>query len=177
MVALQERTGPAGTDWALGIEAVCAAQVADDPQAEELYREAIVRLARSPCGLDLARAQLVYGEYLRRKKRRSEARDQLRTAFQALSTMGAVGFAARAARELRALGDRARPRHATETVDALTPQELQIARLAAAGKTSKEIAFELFVSPRTVDAHLRNTFSKLQIVSRRQLRGMALHEA
>ena len=121
----------------------------------------------------LERTRLLSGERLRRDGQRARAREELRAAYEALSAIGAEGFAARAARELRATGECARKR-TTETIDDLTPQELQIARMAATGASSKEIAAELFLSPRTIDAHLRSVFRKLAITSRRQLRTVAL---
>ena len=118
---------------------------------------------------ETARAHLVYGEWLRRESRRQEAREQLRAAHRMLSDMGAHAFAERAARELRATGEHA-PKQGTQPTDALTAHEAHIARLVATGATSREVAAELFLSPRTVEAHLRSIFQKLGITSRRQLR-------
>jgi DNA-binding CsgD family transcriptional regulator len=174
--ALRERTQPAGTDWALGVEASSAALLAEGPDADALHRAAIEHLERGDIGTELARAQLLYGEWLRREGRRLDARAQLRSAYGRLSAMGAEAFAERALRELRATDERAR-RRTPETADELTPQELHIARLVGAGATSKEVAAELFLSPRTIDAHLRSIFRKLDITSRRQLRGLALDES
>jgi DNA-binding NarL/FixJ family response regulator len=122
---------------------------------------------------DTARAHLVYGEWLRREGRRQDAREQLRTAHELLSEMGAEVFAERAARELRATGEHPRTR-GTRPTDALTSQEAHVARLVATGATSREVATELFLSPRTVEAHLRGIFRKLGITSRRQLRELRL---
>ena len=173
---LRERTQAAGTDWGLGVEASSAALLAEGADAEALHRTAIEHLEHGDVGTELARARLLYGEWLRREGRRLDARKQLRAAYERFSAMGAEGFAERALRELRATGERAR-RRSPETVDELTPQELHIARLVGAGATSKEVAAVLFLSPRTIDAHLRNIFRKLDITSRRQLRGLALHES
>jgi DNA-binding CsgD family transcriptional regulator len=168
---LRACTQAAGTDWALGVEASCAALLTDDADAR--FREALEHLERSGCRTDECRARLLYGEWLRREGRRLDARAQLRAAHEGFAAMGAEAFAERALQELRATGERARRRTA-DTVDELTPQELHIARLVGEGATSKEVAAELFVSPRTVDAHLRNIFRKLEITSRRQLRGKDL---
>jgi DNA-binding CsgD family transcriptional regulator len=170
-----QRTQAAGTDWALGVEASSAALLAQGADADGHHRAALEHLERGGCGSELGRAQLLYGEWLRREGRRQEARGQLRDAHERLAAMGAEGFAERALRELRATGEHAR-RRSPETADELTPQELHIAKLVGTGATSKEVAAELFVSPRTVDAHLRNIFRKLDITSRRQLRGMTLDE-
>ena len=171
---LLECTQAAGTDWALGVEASCSALLADGANADARYREALERLERSGCEIDECRARLLYGECLRREGQRLDARSHLRAAHEGFAAMGALAFAERALQELRATGERARRRTA-ETTDELTPQELHIARLVGEGATSKEVASELFVSPRTVDAHLRNIFRKLDITSRRQLRGIDLH--
>ena len=136
----------------------------DDPA----YREAIERLQNCRMNAFLARTHLVFGEWLRRESRGSEARDELRTAHALLSGMGAEPFAARAARELRATGERARKR-TSQPSDALTAQELTIARLVATGATSREVGEQLFLSPRTIEAHLRNIFRKLGIETRTEL--------
>jgi ATP/maltotriose-dependent transcriptional regulator MalT len=165
---LAETTSAAGTDWALGIEARSRALLSDGEAAEDLYREAIQRLARTSIRVQLARAHLLYGEWLRRERRRREARLQLRTALEMFTSMGTEGFADRSQRELLATGERARKR-SVETRDDLTPQEMQIARLARDGLTNAEIGARLFVSQSTVAYHLRNVFSKLNIASRHQL--------
>ncbi|MFD0900143.1 ATP-binding protein [Actinomadura sediminis] len=164
-----------GAPWALGLAARSRALVSDGPAAEELYREAIERLATGRTPPHLARAHLVYGEWLRREGRRQDAREQLRTAHALLSDLGADGFASRAAGELRATGEHPRRRSA-QPFDVLTAQELRIAGLVASGATSKEVAAQLFLSSRTIDAHLRNIYRKLGIDSRRRLREMRLPE-
>ena len=157
-----------GTDWALGVEARSRALVSEDDAADALYREAIGRLRRTRVRVELARSHLVYGEWLRRERRRVEAREQLRTAYEMLSEMGAEAFAERARRELAATGETARKR-TDETRDELTAQEAQIARLARDGLSNPEIGAELFISPRTVKYHLRKVFTKLDISSRHEL--------
>jgi ATP/maltotriose-dependent transcriptional regulator MalT len=163
-------TQSAGTDWALGFESRCRALVSTGDIAEDFYREAIERLGKTRARLDLARAQLLYGEWLRRENRRVDARSQLRTSFESLSAMGVEGFAARARRELTATGETVRKR-ANETIDRLTTQEAQIGRLAAEGRTNVEIASELFLSNRTVEWHLRKVYAKLGVGSRKELAG------
>jgi DNA-binding CsgD family transcriptional regulator len=163
---LSERTRASGTEWALGIEARGRALLSDD---EALYRESFERLARSRAALELARSRLLYGEWLRRENRRLDAREQLRAAHELFGRMGAEAFAERARRELSATGETVRKR-SVETVDELTTQEAQIARLAAQGRTNPEIAALLFISPRTVEYHLYKVFPKLGISSRRELR-------
>jgi DNA-binding CsgD family transcriptional regulator len=167
---LEERTATSGTDWALGIEARSRALLSDGQTAEARYREAIERLARTRIFVHHARAHLVYGEWLRREKRRLDAREHLRVAHEMLSRIGAQGFAERARRELVATGQTVR-KHVAAARDELTAQELQIARLADDGHTNRQIGAELFLSPRTVEWHLRNVFGKLGITSRRELRG------
>jgi DNA-binding CsgD family transcriptional regulator len=166
---LEERTRAAGTDWALGVLARSQALISEGEDADALYREAIERLERTRIRVELARARLVYGEWLRREGRRVDARDQLRTAHETFSRFGAEAFAERARRELLATGETAR-RRTEETRDALTPQEAQIARLAADAQTNPEIGAQLFISPRTVEYHLRKVFAKLDISSRKELR-------
>jgi len=167
------RANASGTQWALGAAARCRALTGNGPDAEGNYREAVERLGRCRVVFELARSHLVYGEWLRREGRRQDAREQLRTAHQLLSDMGAVAFAERAARELRATGERP-GRRTTQQTDELTVHELHIARLVATGATSREVASQLFLSPRTVEAHLRSIFRKLGITSRRQLRELPL---
>jgi DNA-binding CsgD family transcriptional regulator len=162
-----------GTEWALGLAARSRALTSAGPEAEAHYREGIERLSQCRMVVYLARTHLVYGEWLRREGRRQDARDQLRTAHRMLSDMGAKAFAERAARELRATGESPRRRTAQST-DELTLQELHIARLVATGATSREVASQLFLSPRTIEAHLRSIFRKLGITSRRQLRELPL---
>jgi DNA-binding CsgD family transcriptional regulator len=165
---LCEQTGPSGTDWAVGMEARSQALVSEGKAAEDLYRRAIEHLGRAGAGAHLARAHLLFGEWLRRQRRRAEARGHLRTAHETFVTMGAGGFADRASRSLLATGEHARKRSA-DTEGRLTGQEAQIARLARDGQTNAEISAQLFISPRTVEYHLRKVFSKLGIDSRRKL--------
>ena len=167
---LSERTQASGTDWALGIEAGSRALLSDGRDAEPLYREAVERLARSRGVVHLARARLLYGEWLRRENRRVDAREQLRAAYDRFGQIGAEAFAERARRELVATGETA-PRRTVETRDVLTPQEAQIARMASDRQTNPEIGAKLFISPRTVEYHLRKVFTKLDISSRKELRG------
>lgn len=166
--SLVERTEPAGTSFALGVAVGARALVSD---LEEDYLEALEHLTGGPLVLHLARAHLRYGEWLRRAGRRRDAREHLRAAHEQLSEIGLEAFARRAADELRATGEVALSR-SEHTYDRLTMQEMHIARQVAAGATSKEVATRLFLSPRTVDAHLRNIFRKLGVTSRRQLRDM-----
>jgi DNA-binding CsgD family transcriptional regulator len=171
LAQIAELAHAAGTDWALGTHARAAAMLADGATAERLYREAIERLSRihSPGSQTVARAHLLYGEWLRRQHRRVDAREQLRVAHAMLAGMGADAFAERARRELQATGETVRKR-TVETLDELTPQEVQIARLAADGQTNPEIGSQLFLSPRTVEWHLSKVFGKLGISSRKELR-------
>ncbi|WBQ01944.1 ATP-binding protein [Kribbella sp. CA-293567] len=161
------------TPWALGLAARSRALTSAEAVAEKNYREAIEQLGQSRMRGETARAHLVYGEWLRREGRRQDAREQLRTAHVLLTDIGAHAFAARAARELGATGEHPRKRSAQPT-DALTPHELQIARLVATGATTREVAAQLFLSPRTIETHLRNIFRKLGITSRRQLKDLRL---
>jgi ATP/maltotriose-dependent transcriptional regulator MalT len=165
---LAATTRPCATDWALGAEARCQALLSDGGVADELYREAIDRLSRTRLRPELARAHLLYGEWLRREGRRVEAREQLRAAHDMLAAIGMEAFAERARRELAATGETVRKR-TTEVSSVLTAQEAQIARLARDGRTNPEIGAQLFLSSRTVEWHLRKIFTKLGIASRREL--------
>jgi DNA-binding CsgD family transcriptional regulator len=167
---LAEMTAASGTDWALGIQARSQALLSGGEAAEGLYRKAIERLGRTRIRAELARAHLLYGEWLRRERRRGDARQQLRTAYGMLDAMGMAAFSARARRELQATGDTARARVVTAGDGELTAQEAQIARLAREGFSNPEIATRLFLSPRTVQYHLGKVFTKLDITSRSQLR-------
>jgi len=166
---LAEITSAAGTDWALEIRARSRALLGDGHSAEQLYLEAVERLSRTRIRTELARTHLVYGEWLRRGKRRVDARAQLRTAHEMFASMRAEAFAERARRELLATGETVRKR-TMDTHDELTAQEQQIARRARDGHSNSEIGEELFLSPRTVEWHLSKVFTKLGISSRRQLR-------
>jgi DNA-binding CsgD family transcriptional regulator len=161
-------TRASGTEFALGIEARSRALLTDGGGAESLYREAIERLDRTRLRVDLARARLLYGEWLRRERRRVDAREQLRTAFELFTAMGVEAFAGRAERELLATGERVRKRSVATRED-LTAQEAQVARLAREGLSNAEIGERLFISQHTVAYHLRKVFSKLGITSRNQL--------
>ena len=165
---LDEATRPCGTDWALGIRARAQALLSEGAAADHLYREAIERLARTRIRTELARAHLLYGEWLRREGRRTDARTALRTADELLTTIGMTAFATRARRELAATGEKLRRPYAKQHAE-LTPQEEQIARLARDGHTNQEIGAALFLSPRTVEWHLRKVFDKLGITSRNAL--------
>jgi DNA-binding CsgD family transcriptional regulator len=165
MRSLSQLTEAAGTDWALGVQARSRALLSDD---EDLYQAAIDYLGRSRARVDLARAHLLYGEWLRRENRRADAREQLHRADEMLGAMGAAGFAERARRELLATGETVRKR--TPGADReLTPQEMQIAVRACDGMTNREIGAELFLSARTVEWHLHKVCAKLGVTSRRQL--------
>jgi DNA-binding CsgD family transcriptional regulator len=167
---LSERALAAGTPWALGLRARCEALLAEGADAESCYLESISQLKRCRMAVDLARTHLLYGQWLRRAKRRRDARHELRTAHDMFAVMGADRFAEQAAAELRATGERARARTPDTVVD-LTPQETRVADLAAAGASDSEIAAQLFISPSTVDYHLRKVFRKLHVTSRTQLTG------
>jgi DNA-binding CsgD family transcriptional regulator len=166
LARLSERTQASAGEWALGVEARCRALVGDD---EASYRESIERLARSRAVFELARSRLAYGEWLRRENRRADARELLRAAHESFAAMGAVAFADRARRELLATGESVR-RRTPNTRDELTPQELQVARLARDGHTNPEIGAQLYISPRTVEYHLHKVFRKLDVSTRRELR-------
>ncbi len=157
------------SDWARGLLARSRALLADDSTAEAHYQTAIALLGRAGVTAEQARARLLYGEWLRRQRRRTDAREQLREAHQALTSMGAAGFAERARGELMATGETAR-RRVPESASPLTAQEVQIARLAAEGLTNPEIGVKLFLSARTVEWHLRKVYLKLGVSSRRRLR-------
>ena len=169
LAQLAEIAHAAGTEWALGTHARAAAMLAEGEAAELLYREAIERLSHVRSCATLARARLLYGEWLRREHRRVDAREQLRVAHTMLSDMGMEAFAERARRDLLATGETVRKR-SVASLDELTPQEVQVARLAVGGQTNPEIAAQLFLSPRTVEWHLRKVFGKLGVGSRKELR-------
>jgi DNA-binding CsgD family transcriptional regulator len=166
--SLSASTRASATPWALGVEASSRALLAQGDAAEPLYREAIERLEPTRLRLELARARLVYGEWLRREARRIDARNKLRAAYELFTDFGMEAFAERSRIELEATGEHARKRTA-DTLDQLTAQEAQISRLAAEGNTNREIAAQLFISPSTVEYHLRKAFRKLDVTSRTQL--------
>src|SRR5206468_3537544 len=168
LVRLEERTRAAGTDWALGVLARSRALLTRDEAADGLYREAIERLERTRVRAELARAHLLFGEWLRREGRRVDAREQLRLAHEMFVAIEMEAFAERARRELLATGERVRKRTA-ETRGDLTPQEAQIAQLARDGHSNPEIGAQLFLSTRTIEWHLRKVFTKLEISSRKEL--------
>jgi len=165
LLEMAERTR---TDWGLGITARSRALLTDGDSAEAFHRDAIERLGRTRLRPDLARAHLLYGEWLRRQRRRLDARNALRIAHDMFTDFGMEAFAERARIELEATGERARKR-TVDTVDQLTPQEAQVAHLAVQGNTNREIAAQLFISPSTVEYHLRKAFRKLGVKSRTQL--------
>jgi ATP/maltotriose-dependent transcriptional regulator MalT len=164
-----ERTAATATEWASGIEARIRALASEGDQADQLYRESIALLGQTRLRAQLARGHLLYGEWLRRARRRVEARNQLSIAHDMLAAMGLEGFAQRARRELQATGATAR-KHGTTTSEQLTPREHHIARLASQGLSNPDIGGQLFLSARTVEWHLRKVFTKLGISSRVQLR-------
>jgi DNA-binding CsgD family transcriptional regulator len=168
LAVLSKSTRASGTPWALGVEARSRALVTADEAAEPLYREAIERLQPTRLRLDLARAHLLYGEWLRRARRRLDARTELRLAYDLFTDFGMEAFAQRSRIELEATGEHARKR-TNDTLDQLTAQEAQVSRLAADGNTNREIAAQLFISPSTVEYHLRKAFRKLDVTSRTQL--------
>jgi DNA-binding CsgD family transcriptional regulator len=165
---LSERTSVLASGWASGVEARVRALLSEGPVADRLFRGSIADLSGTRLRLELARTHLLYGEWLRRERRRLDARTQLRIAHEVFTNMGANAFARRAERELLATGEHARKR-TVEARDQLTPQEARVARLAADGRTNREIAAELFISPSTVEYHLRKVFRNLGVKSRTQL--------
>ena len=167
---LQEQTEGVRAEWALGVVALSRALVSEGGSAERSYREAVDRLGRTRLRPNLARAHLLHGEWLRREQRRGDARATLRTAHEHFVRIGMEAFAERARRELVATGERVR-RRIPESRDDLTMQERQIARLALVGLSNPEIGAQLFLSPRTVEWHLRKVFTKLGIRSRQELAG------
>jgi DNA-binding CsgD family transcriptional regulator len=167
---LSRRAIAAGTSWGLGLRARCAALLADGADAEDSYRESISQLEQCQMVVDLARSHLLYGLWLRRAKRRRDARAELNTAHDMFTGMGAMRFADLAAGELRATGEHTQTR-TPETIVDLTPQESRIADLMATGASNSEIAAQLLISPSTVDYHLRKVFRKLNVASRTQLAG------
>jgi ATP/maltotriose-dependent transcriptional regulator MalT len=165
---MSERTRATDSDWAMGIEARARALLSDGAAAEPLYRESIARLRGTRVRAELARTHLLYGEWLRRERRRVDAREQLRTAHEMLTRMGIDAFAERARRELVATGETVRKR-TVETRDELTAQEMQIALLARDGLSNPEIGARLFISAQTVKYHLRKVFIKLDVSARHEL--------
>jgi DNA-binding CsgD family transcriptional regulator len=166
--SLSESTRASDTPWARGVEARSRALLADGETAESLYRDAIEWLEPTALRVDLARTHLLYGEWLRREGRRVDARAELRTAHELFSEFGMEGFAERARVELEATGEHVRNR-ALHSVDQLTSQESQVAGLAAEGYTNRQIAEHLFISPKTVEYHLKKAYRKLDVTSRTQL--------
>lgn len=172
---LVERTQIASTDWALGVEARSSALLTEDGSvAEQLYRQAVEHLELTGARPDLGRAHLVFGEWLRREGRRQDAREQLHSSLDIFISIGAPAFAGRARLELAATGETPRKRTDESRPD-LTPQEVHIARLAREGLTNPEIGGQLFISPRTVEWHLRHIYGKLGVASRKELRTVEIH--
>jgi DNA-binding CsgD family transcriptional regulator len=167
--ALAEVTSASGTDWARGVEARCRALVSEGHVAEDLFRESIERLGRTRLRPDLARAHLLYGEWLRRERRHTDARTELHVARDMFEQMGMEGFAERSHRELQATGETRRKRAITSDPQTLTAQEAHIARLARDGHSNPEIGTRLFISTRTVEYHMQKVFTKLNVQSRGQL--------
>ena len=165
---LARKAHASGTHWANGIEARCRALLSEGDEAEDAYRESIAHLDRASVGSELARTHLLYGEWLRRANRRADARQELTTAHDSLNAMGLAAFAERARGELLATGATVRKR-TVEVEELLTPQEVQIARLARDGLSNVDIGSQLFLSARTIEWHLRKVFRKLNINSRRHL--------
>jgi DNA-binding CsgD family transcriptional regulator len=173
LARLAEMTQASDTDWGAGVRARSQALLSPDQAAQALYREAIERLGRTRIRPQLARAHLLYGEWLRRENRRVDARRELLQAFEMFTGMGMDAFSERARRELAAIGEKVR-KPAADRPHYLTNQEAQIARLARDGLSNQEIGFQLYLSARTVEWHLRKVFTKLGITSRRQLRTVGL---
>jgi DNA-binding CsgD family transcriptional regulator len=165
---LEDRAVPADTDWALGMLARSRAQIADPTDADAIYREAIDRLGRCSMAAHLARAHLLYGEWLRRRRRQREARDVLNVAYSMLSSMGMEGFAERARLELYAAGER-KGEGGAKSLEELTAQEMRIAGLVTGGASNPEVAATMFISRRTVEYHLSHIYTKLGVSSRTQL--------
>jgi DNA-binding CsgD family transcriptional regulator len=168
---VSERARATPTDWALGVDALVQGLASAGIVADSRFRDSIKRLSKTSLRVDLARTHLLYGEWLRREDRRRDAREQLRIAFDMLTSMGLTGFAERARRELLATGEKIRKR-AEPAAGSLTAQEMQITRLVRLGFSNPEIGTRLFLSPRTVEWHLRNIFGKFGVSSRRQLRDL-----
>ena len=172
---MDDRATATGTALALGLLARSRALLAVPAEARQQYEDALHLLDRTRAAPEVARAHLLYGEWLRRQRRRGEAREQLRTAHDMFDGMGLAAFAERAAAELRATGERARKREAGFPEE-LTPQEAQIAALVSRGEANREIAAQLFLSPSTVEYHLRKVFRKLGVTSRTQLAHLVIHQ-
>jgi DNA-binding CsgD family transcriptional regulator len=173
---IAEMTAASGTGWALGVEARAQALLAEGEAAQRLYEQSIAYLERSRVRTELARTRLLYGEWLRRERRRTEARTHLRIAYEMFDAMGMRAFAERARRELLATGETARKRTTAARSEKLTPQEAQVARLARDGLSNPEIGARLFISARTAQYHLRKVFAKLGVTSRSQLHHVLLSE-